>query len=29
MLERPFAKSDDHWVLELKEAETLLAATGS
>ena len=29
VLGRPFTKSDDHWVLELKEAETLLAATGS
>ena len=29
VLERPFTVSDNHWVLELKEVEALLAATGS
>jgi hypothetical protein len=29
VLERPFTRTDNHWVLELKEAEALLAATNS
>jgi hypothetical protein len=29
VLERPFTVSDNHWVLELSEAEALLAATNS
>ena len=29
VLERPFAVSDNHWVLELKEVEALLTATSS
>jgi hypothetical protein len=29
VLERSFSVSDDHWVLELTEAEALLAATSS
>lgn len=29
VLERPFTVSDNHWVLELKEVETLLTATSS
>jgi hypothetical protein len=29
VLDRPFTVSDNHWVLELHEAEALLAATSS